>query len=187
MFTAWLAAVIDTIIWLSMCFAFAGPMLMSGLYEAYLDNLLLRFVRGQSKARKLTLDMRVRLMFVLLCGNLDLNPDLESHDTQLVPYRDQDDNEHWPNYKHSPLSGPFNFGSAWTHIEYMIHPLRTYRDMALMTPRQWPMHSIQCGVQDCTNEDCLELPLARTADMIRIIGQTKTRVNISRIQLLVLH
>lgn len=182
MILAGLSAVLDTIIWLATCFAFAGPMLMSGLYEAYLDNLLLRFVQEQTKARHLTLDMTARLLFVLLCGNLDLDPGLKSNDIQLVLSRDQGDSDLWPNYKHFPVSGPFNTDSAWTHIEYMIHPLRTYRDMAYLTPRQWPIHDVNCKIPDCKKPECLESPLPRTQDTVRLIRQTKTQVNISKLR-----
>lgn len=36
---------LDTIIWLSTCFAFAAPMILSGLYEAVLDNRMLDFLK----------------------------------------------------------------------------------------------------------------------------------------------
>ncbi|KUJ22862.1 uncharacterized protein LY89DRAFT_728972 [Mollisia scopiformis] len=176
MIMAVISSILDTIIWLSMCFAFASPMLLSGFYEAYLDSLLLHFIHEQSKARMLTLDMKVRLLFVVLCGNLDLDPDLDSKDTLQVLHNHQSDSEHWPNYERNPISGPFNNNSAWTHIEYMIQPVRTYRDMAFLTPRQWPMHDIKCGIQGCIRYDCLEVPLPRTPDTLRQIAQMKTRL-----------
>lgn len=72
---ALLVVVTDTIIWLCMCFTFAGPMLVSGLMEAYLDKAMLDFVSSKIKAGRLTLDMRARILFVILVGNLDLNLD----------------------------------------------------------------------------------------------------------------
>jgi hypothetical protein len=122
--------------------------------------------------------MTARLLFVLLCGNLDLDPDLNSNDTQLVFSKDEGDSDLWPNYKQFPLSGPLNTDSAWMHIEYIIYPLRTYRDMADLTPRQWPMHDINCKNSNCENPGYLELPLARTIEMVRLIRQTKTQVDI---------
>ncbi len=53
-------------IWLSICFAFAGPMILSGLYEAMLDNRMLEFLREKVHNQKLTLDMRCRLLMVRL-------------------------------------------------------------------------------------------------------------------------
>lgn len=62
---------VDTIVWLSICFALAGPMMLSGLYEALLDNRVIEFVREKTHNRNLTLDMRCRLLMVVLIGNLD--------------------------------------------------------------------------------------------------------------------
>ncbi|KAJ5363603.1 uncharacterized protein N7496_009316 [Penicillium cataractarum] len=74
---------IDTIIWLCTCFAFAGPMMLSGLYEALLDNRILDFVKEKIRNRNLTLDMRCRLLMIVLIGNLDLALD-ESQDKTTV-------------------------------------------------------------------------------------------------------
>lgn len=63
---------VDTIIWLSVCWALSGPMIMSGLYEALLDNRVIDFVREKQQNRNLTLDMRCRLLMLVLIGNLDL-------------------------------------------------------------------------------------------------------------------
>lgn len=62
----------DTLIWLCICFAFAGPMILSGLYEAMLDNALLEYLRLKVDESRLTLDMRCRCLMVILIGNLDL-------------------------------------------------------------------------------------------------------------------
>jgi len=75
--------VVDTIIWLCMCFTFAGPMLVSGLMEAYLDKAMLDFVSRKIKAGRLTLDMRARILFIILVGNLDLNLDDSTLQTLL--------------------------------------------------------------------------------------------------------
>lgn len=79
---------LDTIIWLSTCFAFAGPMILSGLYEALLDNRILEFLRAKKENQRLTLDMRCRCLMIILIGNLDLalNQPLDEHSapTQLA-------------------------------------------------------------------------------------------------------
>lgn len=69
----------DTILWLCTCLAFSGPMIVSGLYEAMLDNRVLEYLRLKISERKLTLDMRCRCLMVILIGNLDLvwNTDVE--------------------------------------------------------------------------------------------------------------
>jgi hypothetical protein len=70
MILAGLCVVCDTILWLSTCFAFASPMLLSGFYEAYLDYTIINFLQEKTENFRLTLDMRARLLFVILCGNL---------------------------------------------------------------------------------------------------------------------
>ncbi|CAK7208906.1 hypothetical protein SBRCBS47491_000256 [Sporothrix bragantina] len=62
----------DTLVWLCICFAFAGPMILSGLYEAMLDNSVLEYLRLKIDESRLTLDMRCRCLMVILIGNLDL-------------------------------------------------------------------------------------------------------------------
>lgn len=69
---AGLIVLLDTTIWLSMCFAFAGPMILGGLYEAVLDNRILEFLREKIQNQRLTLDMRCRCLMLILIGNLDL-------------------------------------------------------------------------------------------------------------------
>ncbi|KAK6071230.1 hypothetical protein SCUP515_08044 [Seiridium cupressi] len=64
--------ILDTVIWLSTCFAFAAPMILSGLYEAVLDNRMLDFLKEKIQNKRLTLDMRARCLMVILIGNLDL-------------------------------------------------------------------------------------------------------------------
>ena len=64
--------VADTLVWLCVCFAFAGPMIVSGLYEARLDNRVIDYVKGKIDECQLTLDMRCRCLMLVLIGNLDL-------------------------------------------------------------------------------------------------------------------
>jgi hypothetical protein len=71
MILAGMCAICDTICWLAMCFAFASPMLLSGFYEAYLDYIIINFLKEKTENFRLTLDMRCRLLFVVLCGNLE--------------------------------------------------------------------------------------------------------------------
>ncbi len=73
---------LDTVIWLCICFAFAGPMILSGLYEAMLDNRMLEFLRLKVDNQKLTLDMRCRPLMVTLIGNLDLALDETPADSE---------------------------------------------------------------------------------------------------------
>ncbi|KAK2609843.1 hypothetical protein N8I77_003320 [Diaporthe amygdali] len=63
---------LDTILWLLICWGLSAPMILSGLYEALLDSRVINFVQEKMKSRNLTLDMRCRLLMLVLIGNLDL-------------------------------------------------------------------------------------------------------------------
>ena len=62
---------IDTITWLLWIFALSGPILVSGVYEAFLDNILLDYV--QNNFRTLSTALRARLLYTILVGNLDMD------------------------------------------------------------------------------------------------------------------
>ena len=64
-------ATIDTVIWLSICLALAGPML-SGIYEAFLDSRILSYLHNKFENGQLTVDMRARILYLILMGDLDL-------------------------------------------------------------------------------------------------------------------
>ncbi|KAF4635464.1 hypothetical protein G7Y89_g2641 [Cudoniella acicularis] len=165
----------DTIIWLCTCFAFASPMILSGFYEAYLDQKIISFLMEKTNNFRLTLDMKARLLFVILVGNLDLEPEPIEGDLELIVMNNkhQDDNDRWPNEIGTEIRNP---SSPWTHIENLVHPLRSYRDNAIGTPRQWPLHDVQCSIPDCTDLYCKEIPLQRTPKVRKEIGRTKTRL-----------
>ena len=60
---------LDYLIWLALCFAFAGPMILSGVFEAFLDSRILDFVGKEG--RRLSKVMCTRLLYIILVGNLD--------------------------------------------------------------------------------------------------------------------
>jgi hypothetical protein len=64
---------IDTILWLCAVFALAGPLLLSGLYEAWIDKQVLDFVSEKIKNDRLELPTRARILLTVLVGNLDLD------------------------------------------------------------------------------------------------------------------
>jgi hypothetical protein len=74
MFAAFVVATIDILIWLSVVFAIAGPILVSAIYEALLDAGILRFLQARLSANSLSLRSRAHLLLVILLGNLDLDP-----------------------------------------------------------------------------------------------------------------
>jgi hypothetical protein len=79
---------LDTITWLCMCFALAGPMLLSAVYEAWIDMRLLHYLwqeivvnhnlpdRGRT-TRFLTLELRAQLLLLIVVGNIDIVTDGE--------------------------------------------------------------------------------------------------------------
>ncbi|KAL2072776.1 hypothetical protein VTL71DRAFT_12119 [Oculimacula yallundae] len=137
MFVAGICVTIDTIMWLSICFAFGGPMLLSGFYEAYLDYIIVGFIQEKLQNNRLTIDMRARLLFVILCGNLDLDPEaraLEEEMTDLPSTSNPAENDRWPDLVGKPDDEPRNPSSPWTHVENLVHGLRTYND-GLWFPR----------------------------------------------------
>ena len=125
--------------------------------------------------KRLTLDMRARLLFVILVGNLDLEPEIRDSDVELVVLDNQhpDDNQRWPNYVGREER---NLTSPWTHIENLVHPLRSYRDSKFGTPRQWPLHDVRCNEAECDDLYCKERPIVRTPAIQKEIGRTKTRL-----------
>jgi hypothetical protein len=64
---------IDTILWLCAVFALAGPLLLSGLYEAWIDKRVLDFVSEKIENEHLELATRARILLTVLVGNLDLD------------------------------------------------------------------------------------------------------------------
>lgn len=64
---------IDTIAWLLTIFALSGPILVSGVYEAFLDNILLEYVQNNIDTGGLNTGTRARILYTILVGNLDMN------------------------------------------------------------------------------------------------------------------
>ncbi|KAI1426594.1 hypothetical protein F5Y12DRAFT_271541 [Xylaria sp. FL1777] len=62
---------LDTVVWLSICFAFAGPMLLSAVYEYALDRKVLEFLsppKGESP--QIPMRLRAQLLLAVVCGNI---------------------------------------------------------------------------------------------------------------------
>jgi hypothetical protein len=75
---------LDTIGWLCLCFALAGPMLLSAVFEAWVDKTLLQYLwrkivvdsripNWQRKDPVLTLRLRAQLLLLIVVGNVDIN------------------------------------------------------------------------------------------------------------------
>lgn len=70
---------VDTFVWLSICFAFAGPMLLSAVYEFVLDRMVLEFLSPQKKKKgkkvrpMISKRLRAQLLLSVVVGNLRLS------------------------------------------------------------------------------------------------------------------
>ncbi|ETS86092.1 hypothetical protein PFICI_04117 [Pestalotiopsis fici W106-1] len=72
---AFILVFFDTIIWLSICFAFAGPMFMSAVYEYMLDGMILDFlVPRKTPQPSIPAVTRARLLLAAVVGNIKLEP-----------------------------------------------------------------------------------------------------------------
>ncbi|KAI1849798.1 hypothetical protein JX266_004747 [Neoarthrinium moseri] len=91
---------LDTILWLSICFAFAGPMLLSGIYEAYLDHRLLTIL---DQNIRIDTEISTKHIHVDEVTSLieDIGPDSPSDNIMLVKARLQ-----------ALLASQMSFGSA---------------------------------------------------------------------------
>ncbi|KAF4460325.1 Cytochrome b2 mitochondrial [Fusarium albosuccineum] len=64
---------LDILIWNVIIMTFAGPMMLSGLYEAMLDRKIMYYLRQKMLTRSLNVQQRAHLLFVALFGCLDLD------------------------------------------------------------------------------------------------------------------
>ena len=76
--------VLDTIAWLMTIFALSGPILLSAIYEAFLDNRLLEYVHNERP--RLSVAERARLLYIILVGNLDMNGKGDDEDVSNGPW-----------------------------------------------------------------------------------------------------
>ncbi|KAH8165373.1 hypothetical protein CIB48_g2862 [Xylaria polymorpha] len=61
----------DTLVWLCICFAFAGPMLLSAVYEYALDRKVLEFLSPpKGNPPKIPMRLRAQLLLAVVCGNI---------------------------------------------------------------------------------------------------------------------
>lgn len=69
---------VDTFIWLSVCFAFAGPMLLSAVYEFIIDRKVLEFLSPPPEHKKkhkpvISRRLKAQLLLAVVTGNLRLS------------------------------------------------------------------------------------------------------------------
>lgn len=66
-----LLVTLDTMVWLAICFAFAGPMLMSAMYEYALDRKVLEFLAPPGgDPPQITPRLRAQLLLAVVVGNI---------------------------------------------------------------------------------------------------------------------
>lgn len=77
---AMLLMTVDTTVWLSICFAFAGPMLMSAMCEFVLDRKVLEFLRPPAGSRSgrrskplIPAKLRAQLLLAVVVGNVRIS------------------------------------------------------------------------------------------------------------------
>ena len=70
---------IDTVLWLVIVFALAGPIMVSGIFEALLDRRVLEYLSEKVDNGRLTTRQRARILYTTLLGNLDMHSD-RGHD-----------------------------------------------------------------------------------------------------------
>jgi hypothetical protein len=153
----------DTIIWLSLCFAFAGPMILSGLYEALLDSRMLEFVQVRVKHEKLTLDMRCRLLMVILIGNLDLAID-EHTSGESSDGRSQSNTSQFPSQQTDE-----HRASPWEHMEELLYRIRLYDD-------DTPSRNLSPRQEARDDQEEMSQLQERSPKMEKHIGETKTKL-----------
>ncbi|KAI0135030.1 hypothetical protein F4814DRAFT_443858 [Daldinia grandis] len=62
---------LDTVVWLGICFAFAGPMLLSAVYEYTLDRKILEFMAPTNgKPPPMSMRLRAQLLLSIVVGNI---------------------------------------------------------------------------------------------------------------------
>lgn len=66
---------VDTMSWLCVCFAFAGPMMLSALYEYMLDGNILKYLLWDSYAGQASPLLKARLLLAIVAGNILVVPD----------------------------------------------------------------------------------------------------------------
>ncbi|KAI9681554.1 MAG: hypothetical protein M1829_000751 [Trizodia sp. TS-e1964] len=122
--TAALIAAFDTLFWIGVVISTAGPMILSGLYEAHLDRRLLSYVEKCIGLGKLSIQDRARILFVILVGNLDMSLDIpgapDKNDIESVPLKSSTSHVEGSSGPPPAIPEPV---TTWTHIEELTSKL----------------------------------------------------------------
>ncbi|KAJ4024686.1 hypothetical protein NW766_000926 [Fusarium irregulare] len=126
---------LDLLVWLSVLFAIAGPVLMSGMYEAYLDAQILDYLSKRMQSNTLSIQQRAHLLLVILIGNLDYTPAWD-HSVQFVRVLPTDaPRRRFSQYRDRHTSRTSAAGSHLAPDDTSPSPLtRSSNDNTLVTP-----------------------------------------------------
>ena len=125
-FIAILAVIIvsvDTVIWLMTVFALAGPILVSGIYEASIDSRILSYLEEKMRNGRLSTVQRCQLMYVVLVGNLDMlsiPPNGEDHETPWNHVQGPGGLLHGLEFDHRQMIDPQSIITTKTRLRTML-------------------------------------------------------------------
>lgn len=117
---------IDTFVWLSMCFAFAGPMLLSAVYEYMLDRKVLEFLDPPKEKKKKNIRptisprLKAQLLLAVVVGNLRLSTGRTNTIplTATPPSDDDPESDSRNAPSHVPIDGLTD--NTWSRIMSML-------------------------------------------------------------------
>lgn len=115
---------IDTFVWLSVCFAFAGPMLLSAVYEFILDRKVLEFLSppGEKTKRKrpaISKRLKAQLLLAVVVGNLRLSTGRRSSTFTNKSSRSDQDPETTRRDTNSTTIDPLT-DNTWSRVMSMV-------------------------------------------------------------------
>ena len=76
-----IVASMDMILWIAVIIALAGPMILSGIEEVYIDVVSVPALESSHRVRhhQLTAEERLSILVAILCGNFEGDPQMVSH------------------------------------------------------------------------------------------------------------
>lgn len=114
----------DTFIWLSVCFAFAGPMLLSAVYEFILDRKVLEFLSPPREKKKrerpaISNRLKAQLLVAVVVGNLRLSTGRRSSTINSKIVRSDQDPGLLRRYTSTATIDPLR-DNTWSRIMTMV-------------------------------------------------------------------
>lgn len=105
----------DMILWIGVILALAGPMILSGVEEVYLDYISVRTLATSHRSRhhQLTSEQRLSILVAVLCGNFDGDSQMVTDlQTSLSTFANAATLETRKAQLESIMNGQANFGSV---------------------------------------------------------------------------